>query len=125
MDTSEFQKMKVMLEKSRQESESKEESLRKLENNLQNLESSAKGKDQNYKNQHEKTKELESQLVLKSNLHSQSEKQVSQLSERLKGREEICSNLQQKVAFPLNLKFLASCLFIANLKLISLLRSKN
>ncbi|KAK0584131.1 hypothetical protein LWI29_008104 [Acer saccharum] len=76
MATSELQKMKVMLEKSRQESKSKskEESLRKLEENLHNLESRAKGKDQNYKNQHEKIKELESQLVLKSNLHSQSEK---------------------------------------------------
>ena len=61
------------------------------------MESSAKGKDQNYKNQHEKTKELESQLVLKSNLHSQSEKQVTQLSDRLKGREELCSGLQTKV----------------------------
>lgn len=115
----------IKLEKARQESKSKDETLRKLEENFQNLESKAKGKDQFYKNLQEKIKELEGQIELKTAVHSQSEKQVSQLSERLKGREEICSNLQQKVAFPLNSKFLASCFFIANLKLISLLRSKN
>lgn len=92
----------VKLEKARQESRSKEESLRKLEENLQNLENRAKGKDQTYKNQQEKIKELEGQLVLKSNLHSQSEKQVLQLSDRLKGREELCSSLQIKVGFHWN-----------------------
>ncbi|XP_023887362.2 kinesin-like protein KIN-14R [Quercus suber] len=97
IDTSELQKVKAMLEKARQESKSKDETLRKLEENFQNLESKAKGKDQFYKNLQEKIKELEGQIELKTAVHSQSEKQVSQLSERLKGREEICSNLQQKV----------------------------
>ncbi|KDP29798.1 hypothetical protein JCGZ_18733 [Jatropha curcas] len=97
IDTTELQKIKVMLDKARQESKSKDESLRKLEENLQILENKARGKDNIYKNQQEKIKELEGQLELKSTLHSQSEKQVSQLSDRLKGREDICNALQQKV----------------------------
>ncbi|KAK8517415.1 hypothetical protein V6N13_127595 [Hibiscus sabdariffa] len=97
VDTSELQKMKTMLEKARQESRSKEESLRKLEENLQNLESKAKGRDQVYKTQQEKIKELEGQLELKTSMHHQSEKQVSQLSDRLKGKEEIYAALLQKV----------------------------
>ncbi|KAH9712654.1 kinesin-like protein KIN-14R [Citrus sinensis] len=95
IDTSELQKMKVMV--ARQDSRSKDESLRKLEENLQNLENRAKYKDQTYKNQQEKVKELEGQVSLKSNLHDQSDKQASQLLERLKGREELCSTLQIKV----------------------------
>ncbi|PIN15034.1 hypothetical protein CDL12_12326 [Handroanthus impetiginosus] len=86
-----------MLEKARQEARSKDESLKKLEENLHSLESKAKGKDQVYKNQLDKIKELESQLELKTSLQCQSEKQVSHLSERLKGKEESCSRLQQKV----------------------------
>ncbi|KAH7520429.1 hypothetical protein FEM48_Zijuj08G0142800 [Ziziphus jujuba var. spinosa] len=97
VDTSELQKMKQMLEKVRQEARSKDEYLRKLEENLQNLENKSKGRDQNYKVQLDKIKELESQLDLKATLHNQSEKQLSQLSDRLKGREEICYDLQQKV----------------------------
>ncbi|EOX91895.1 Di-glucose binding protein with Kinesin motor domain isoform 3 [Theobroma cacao] len=97
VDTSELQKMKTMLDKARQESRSKDESLRKLEESLQNLESKAKGRDQVYKTQQEKIKELECQLELKTSMQNQSEKQVSQLSDRLKGREEICTGLQQKV----------------------------
>ncbi|PON40942.1 Kinesin-like protein [Parasponia andersonii] len=97
VDTGELQKMKVTLEKVRQEARSKDESLRKLEETLQNLESKAKGKDQIYKNQQDKIKELENQLELKTTMHSQSEKQVSQLSDRLKGREEIYSSFQLKV----------------------------
>ncbi|KAF5749722.1 Di-glucose binding protein with Kinesin motor domain isoform 1 [Tripterygium wilfordii] len=97
VDTSEIQRMKTMLDKARQESRSKDESLKKLEETLQNLDSKARGKDQIHKNQQDKIKELEGQLELKTSFHSLSEKQVSQLSERLKGREEICSGLQQKV----------------------------
>ncbi|XVE83041.1 hypothetical protein DITRI_Ditri16bG0055000 [Diplodiscus trichospermus] len=97
VDTSELQRMKTMLDKVRQESRSKDESLRKLEESLQNLESKAKGRDQIYKSQQEKIKELEGQLELKIGMQNQSEKQVSQLSDRLKGREEICTSLQQKV----------------------------
>lgn len=92
----------IKLEKARQESRSKDETLRKLEENLQNLDSKAKGKDQIYRNQQERIKELESQVDLKATLHSQSEKQVSQLSDRLKGKEEICFDLHQKVDFHLS-----------------------
>ncbi|KAL1536782.1 Kinesin-like protein KIN-14R [Salvia divinorum] len=97
VDTYELQKMKTMLEKARLECKSKEESLKRLEENLHNLESKAKGKDQFYKNQLEKLKELEGQVELKSSLQGQSEKHVSHLSEKLKGKEESCSRLQQKV----------------------------
>ncbi|XP_059644265.1 kinesin-like protein KIN-14R [Cornus florida] len=97
IDTSELQKMKVMLDKARQESRSKDESLRKLEDSLHSLESKASGKDQLYKTQQEKIKEIEGQLELKTALHNQSEKQLLHFSDRLKGREEICTNLQQKV----------------------------
>lgn len=87
----------LKLDKARQESRSKDESLRKLEDSLQHLEGKARGKDQIYKTQQEKIKELEGQLELKTSLHGQSEKQISQLSERLKGRDEVCSSLQHKV----------------------------
>ncbi|XAR73509.1 Minus-end-directed kinesin ATPase [Bertholletia excelsa] len=97
IDNSELQRMKMMLEKARQECRSKDESLRKLEESLQNLDSKARGKDQFCKNQQEKLKEIEGQLELKAALHSQSEKQILQLSERLKGKDEICTCLQQKV----------------------------
>ncbi|XP_050207091.1 kinesin-like protein KIN-14R isoform X2 [Mercurialis annua] len=97
IDSNEHQKMKMMLDKARQDSKLKDESLRKLEENLQNLENKAKSKDQVYKNLQEKIKELEGQLEYKSSLYSQTEKQVSQLAERLKGKEDSCSGLQQKI----------------------------
>ncbi|CAN0858267.1 Kinesin-like protein KIN-14R [Linum grandiflorum] len=90
LDTSEILRVKALLEKARQESRSKDESLRKLEENFQNLENKTKGKDHAYKSQLERIRELEGQ-------HVQSEKYVSQLSERLKAREETCNELQQKV----------------------------
>lgn len=71
--------------------------MKKLEENLHNLESKAKGKDQVYKNQLDKIKELEGQIELKTSLQSQSEKQVLHVSERLKVKEESYSRLQQKV----------------------------
>ncbi|PHT61417.1 Kinesin-4 [Capsicum annuum] len=98
VDSGELQKLKMMLDKARQEAKSKDESLKKLEESLQNLESKAKGKEHVSKTQQDKIKELESLLNLKSSLHGQSEKQLSQLSERLKGREETCTTLQQKIS---------------------------
>ncbi|KAA8531457.1 hypothetical protein F0562_006190 [Nyssa sinensis] len=97
IDTSELQKMKLMLDKARQESRSKDESLRKVEESIQNMENKAMGKDRLCKTQQEKIKELEGQLESKTTLHSQYEKQLLHFSERLKGREEICSSLQQKI----------------------------
>lgn len=97
IDTSELQKMKMQLDKARQETKSKDESIRKLEESLQNVETKARSKDQTYKYQQEKIRELEGQLELKAASYSQSEKQLLQLQERLKGREETCSSLQHKV----------------------------
>ncbi|MED6220555.1 hypothetical protein PIB30_045934 [Stylosanthes scabra] len=75
----------------------KDESIRKLEDNLQSMENKAKGKDNIHRNLHEKIKELEGQVELKTSMQNQSEKQISQLSEKLKGKEETCTALQQKV----------------------------
>lgn len=91
----------MQLEKARLECKSKDESLKRLEENLHNLESKAKGKDQFFKTQLEKLKELEGQVELKSSLQCHSEKQVSHLSEKLKGKEESFSRLQQKVRYRL------------------------
>ncbi|KAK1410627.1 hypothetical protein QVD17_37164 [Tagetes erecta] len=97
IDTSELQKMKIMLEKAKQESRLKDESLRKLEESLQNVEGKIKGKDQVHKNHMEKIKELENQIECKKGLNSQLEKQVSQLSDKLRVKEEFNNGLQQKV----------------------------
>ncbi|KAJ4965273.1 hypothetical protein NE237_017122 [Protea cynaroides] len=97
IDTSELQKLKMLLEKAKQESRSKDDSLRKLEDNIQNLANKATSKDHLWKNQQEKVKELETQLGLKIELHSQMEKQCWHLGEKLKGNEETCMALQQKV----------------------------
>ncbi|CAN1835926.1 Kinesin-like protein KIN-14R [Linum perenne] len=97
LDTSEIQRVKALVGTLMQESRSKDESLRKLEENLQNLENKTRGKDHVYKSQIERIRELEVQLEQRAVSHGQSEKCISQLSERLKGREEICNELQQKV----------------------------
>jgi len=62
------------------------------------MENKAKSKDQTYRNQQEKIRDLEEQLELKSASHTQTEKHLLQLQERLRGREEACSSLQQKVS---------------------------
>ncbi|XP_037427517.1 kinesin-like protein KIN-14E [Triticum dicoccoides] len=54
VDTAELQKVKQMLERSKQEAKLNEESLRKLEEKCQNLENKAKGKEQLYKNLEDK-----------------------------------------------------------------------
>ena len=85
------------LEKTKQESKSKDEALRKLEENYQSVQGKAKSKDQLCRNQQEKFSELESQLESKTELCKQLEKQLLQLSNEVKGRDEVCSTLQQKV----------------------------
>ncbi|XP_077233526.1 di-glucose binding protein with Kinesin motor domain-containing protein isoform X2 [Tasmannia lanceolata] len=97
IDTGELQKIKQMLDKTRQECRLKDEALRKIEENYQNLESKLRGKDQLSRNHHEKVKELEAQLESKTELQSQLERQLCQISEKLKGRDEMCMTLQQKV----------------------------
>ncbi|XP_020083974.1 kinesin-like protein KIN-14E isoform X2 [Ananas comosus] len=97
VDTGELQKMKQMLDKAKQDTRTKDETMRKLEENCQNLESKIRGKEQNYKNLLEKNKELENQLQSKMEFQSFSEKQQCQLSEKLKGKEEMCITLEKKV----------------------------
>ncbi|KAL6012652.1 hypothetical protein ACLOJK_003141 [Asimina triloba] len=98
IDTSELQKMKQMLEKTKQDLRYKDECLRNLEENHQNLEGKLRSKDQTIRNQQERVKELEGQIQLKMELtQAQSEKKLSQLSEKVKGREEMCMALEQKV----------------------------
>uniref|UniRef100_A0A0D9VNL2 Kinesin-like protein n=1 Tax=Leersia perrieri TaxID=77586 RepID=A0A0D9VNL2_9ORYZ len=88
VDTAELQKVKQMLERAKQEVKLKDDSLRKLEDNCQNI-NKAKGKEQLCKSLQEKVKELESQLD--SKMHSQitSEKQQNQLSGKLKEKDEM------------------------------------
>ncbi|KAH9756120.1 kinesin-like protein KIN-14R [Citrus sinensis] len=97
IDTSELQKVKMMLEKTKQELRSKDDVIQRLEENFQNLEVKAKGNVQLCKNQQGKINELESQLESKTQLCRQLEKQLLQVSEGMKGKEEICSNVQRKV----------------------------
>lgn len=73
--------------------------MRKLEESLQGMESKAKSKDHTHRNLQEKIKELEGQIELKTGVQNQSERQISQLSDKLKGKEETCCTLQHKVAF--------------------------
>ncbi|RLN39223.1 kinesin-II 85 kDa subunit isoform X1 [Panicum miliaceum] len=97
VDTVELQKTKQMLERAKQEGRVKDDSLRKLEENLQNWETKAKGKEQLCKNLQEKVKELEGQLDSKAHSQITSEKQQRQLSGKLKEKEEMCTALQQKI----------------------------
>ncbi|KAI3699199.1 hypothetical protein L2E82_43323 [Cichorium intybus] len=97
IDTSELLKLKAMLDKVKQESHLKDESLRKLEESLQNVESNVKGKDHTFKNQMEKIKELEGKLEMKMGLNCQSEKRILNLFDKLNGKEELNSALEQKV----------------------------
>lgn len=87
----------MKLDKAKQELRLKDDALRKLEENSNNLEGKAKSKDQLYRSQQEKVSELEGQIASKTELCRQLEKQF-QLSEGVKAKEEICLNLQQKVA---------------------------
>ncbi|ERN14348.1 hypothetical protein AMTR_s00033p00213100 [Amborella trichopoda] len=97
IDTTELQKLKLMLEKSRQESRFKEETLKKLEDNCQALEAKLRGKDQQCRSYQEKVKELEGILESKVESHSRSERESQQLVEKLIEREETCRTLQLKV----------------------------
>ncbi|KAG6705133.1 hypothetical protein I3842_07G166200 [Carya illinoinensis] len=97
IDVGELQKLKIMLDKAKQEVRSKDNALWKLEENLRNFEGKAKGKDQICRFQQEKLSELEGKIALKTQLCKQLEKQLLQLSEGVNGKEETCLSLQQKV----------------------------
>lgn len=89
----------LKLDKAKQELRSKEEALKKLEENLHNSEGKAKGKDQLCRSQQEKVSELEGRLASKTQFCRQLEKQLLELADEMKEKEEICLNLQQKVAW--------------------------
>ncbi|XP_059631235.1 kinesin-like protein KIN-14R isoform X2 [Cornus florida] len=97
VDTVELQKLKLQLDKAKQESRSKDEVLQKLQENFQNLEAKLKSKDQIYRNQQEKLNDLEGQFESKTELCRQLEMRFLELSEVLKGKEDTCSTLQKKV----------------------------
>lgn len=115
-------------DKLRQELRIKDESLRKLEENSQILESKIRAKEQQCKTLQEKVfterdklprvfvpkpaefmfsnvsptvlknKDLEGQVESKAQLHTATERQQWQLADKLKGKEEACNALQQKVS---------------------------
>lgn len=97
IDKGELQKLKIVVDKAKQELRSKDEALQKLEESFHNLEVKAKGRDQLSKDQQEKVNELESLLASKTELCRQLQKQLSQFSDRMQGKEEICLNFQKKV----------------------------
>ncbi|KAK4263065.1 hypothetical protein QN277_028541 [Acacia crassicarpa] len=97
IDTSELQKVKAMLEKARNDCRTKDDSIRKLEENQQNLESKAKGKDNVHRNLQETIKELECQIDSKIVMQKQLERQLLELSNKLKGKDETCNALQHQV----------------------------
>ncbi|XVE55630.1 hypothetical protein DITRI_Ditri03aG0174100 [Diplodiscus trichospermus] len=97
VDTAELQKLKQMLDKTKQELKLKDDALRKSEENFHNLEGKAKGMDQLSKIQEEKINELEDQLACKAELCGQLERQLLQFSERMREKEGICSNFRLKV----------------------------
>ncbi|RZC91106.1 hypothetical protein C5167_028937 [Papaver somniferum] len=106
VDTAELQKLKTtvgkaMLDKARQESRFKDESLKKLEENIQNLEFKVRSEDQLCKSQQEKVKELESKLKEREHMESLAHQQkVRELENRLKERAQQPAEsviLQQKV----------------------------
>ncbi|XVF36564.1 hypothetical protein REPUB_Repub19eG0068400 [Reevesia pubescens] len=97
VDTAELQKLKQMLDKAKQELRSKDDALRKSEENFHNLEGRAKGRDQLSKIQEEKLNELEDELASRGELCRQLEKQLLKLSDRMMEKEEIWSNFQLKV----------------------------
>jgi kinesin family protein C2/C3 len=62
-DSTELLKYKQMVEKAKQDGKSKEGSMKKMEETIQNLEAKLKGRDQANKLLHDKVKELEGQLA--------------------------------------------------------------
>ncbi|GKV33546.1 hypothetical protein SLEP1_g42045 [Rubroshorea leprosula] len=102
VDANEHQKFRLMVDKLKQELRSKDDALRKLEENLHTAEAKAKDKDQLCRNQQEKLSEVEVQLASKTELSRQLEKQVLRLSRGMKEKDEICSKFQLKVQEPEN-----------------------
>ncbi|XP_042377963.1 kinesin-like protein KIN-14E isoform X2 [Zingiber officinale] len=100
-DTVEQQKMKQMLDKLRQESRTKDESLKRFEENCQNLEDKLKEKEQHYRMLQEKNKDLASQVNSSAEIQSQLDRKQCQFMEKLNRKEEESMMLKQKVWFTL------------------------
>ncbi|KAK8935831.1 Kinesin-4 [Platanthera zijinensis] len=103
VDTSELMKLKMTIDKLRQECKTKDVSSRKLEDSIQSLESKVRAKEHMCRTLQEKNKELEAQVESKRELQFSSERQNMQLSEKVKELEhklkeqEHSENLQQKI----------------------------
>ncbi|KAL6180146.1 hypothetical protein ACLB2K_046813 [Fragaria x ananassa] len=93
VDTGEVQKLRNQNDKLKQELRSKEDALRKVEENFQNLENKAKGDYQMCRSQQDKIDELEKQIVLKIDLSRRLENQLLQANEKA----EAYLDLQRKV----------------------------
>ncbi|XP_042451782.1 kinesin-like protein KIN-14E isoform X1 [Zingiber officinale] len=100
-DTVEQQKMKQMLDKLRQEYRTKDESLKRFEENCQNLEDKLKEKEQHYRMLQEKNKDLASQVNSSAEIQSQLDRKQCQFMEKLNRKEEESMMLKQKVWFTL------------------------
>ncbi|KAM1331718.1 hypothetical protein EV1_043802 [Malus domestica] len=97
IDTGEVQKLKLTLDKLKQELKSKDDDLHKLEENFQNLEGKSKREFQLSKSRQEKINELEDQVAVKTDVCKRLENQLLELSDEANGKRESCLNLQKKV----------------------------
>ncbi|KAB2616976.1 kinesin-II 95 kDa subunit-like [Pyrus ussuriensis x Pyrus communis] len=97
IDTGEVQKLKLTLDKLKQELKSKDDDLHKLEENFQNLEGKSKREFQLSRSRQEKINELEDQVAVKADVCRRLENQLLELSDEANGKRESCLNLQKKV----------------------------
>ncbi|CAI0406080.1 unnamed protein product [Linum tenue] len=96
-DTTEIQKLKLMLPFCLCQLKCKDDTIRKLEENVQALEGKTKSKEQFSKSQQDKIIDLENQVELKAELCGHLEKRLSQVYEKMQRKEEACYSFQQKV----------------------------
>lgn len=97
-DSSDLLKYKQMFEKAKQEVKVKDDMIKKLDENMQNLDVKLKGREQLCRNFQEKVKELEGQLETRLKEQQQQwEKEIMQYGEKFRGKEQMCRNLQEKV----------------------------
>ncbi|CAI0405827.1 unnamed protein product [Linum tenue] len=96
-DTTEIQKLKLMLPFCLCQLKCKDDTIRKLEENVQVLEGKTKSKEQFSKSQQDKIIDLENQVELKAELCGHLEKRLSHVYEKMQRKEEACYSFQQKV----------------------------
>ncbi|KAH9313775.1 hypothetical protein KI387_022402, partial [Taxus chinensis] len=98
LDSSELLKYKQMFDKAKQEGRVKDDMIKKMEENTQNLDVKLKGREQLCRTLQETVKELEEQLETKlKEQRQQSEIESMQYVEKLEEREQMCINLEEKV----------------------------